>query len=57
MARQKLCLSDSQMTRLERNLDLGAFDPKAEIAGPYLLQMPPEAVDASFTINDAEPVA
>ncbi len=50
-----LSLSNKEVNALEENLDLNAFDPDAEIDGPYLLNMPPVGADASFTINDAEP--
>ncbi len=50
-----LSLSNKEVNALEKDLDLNAFDPGAEIAGPYLLTMPPVGADASFTINDAEP--
>lgn len=47
-----LSLSNKEVNALEKDLDLNAFDPDAEIAGPYLLNMPPVGADASFTINE-----
>ena len=47
-----LSLSNKEVNALEKDLDLNAFDPDAEIDGPYLLNMPPVGADASFTINE-----